>query len=50
VDLKSRAADLTGAVPGASSVRDVGSYIREQRNHAQISLRQLARQAGVSNP
>ena len=32
------------------SVRDLGEYIREQRNSAQISLRQLAKQAGVSNP
>ena len=31
-------------------VRDLGDYIREQRRIAQISLRQLARQAGVSNP
>src|SRR5947199_10532566 len=30
--------------------RDLGSYIREQRSSAQISLRQLARLAGVSNP
>ncbi len=32
------------------SVRQLGEYIREQRHGAQISLRQLARQAGVSNP
>ena len=31
-------------------VRELGDYIREQRNGAQISLRQLARLAGVSNP
>src|SRR4051812_49954907 len=31
-------------------VGDLGSYIREQRRTAQISLRQLARSAGVSNP
>ena len=31
-------------------VRELGDYIREQRRAAQISLRQLARQAGVSNP
>src|SRR4051795_13483718 len=30
--------------------RDIGDYIREQRNTAQISLRQLAKLAGVSNP
>ena len=32
------------------NVRDVGEYIREQRKNAQISLRQLAKLAGVSNP
>src|SRR3954462_15761560 len=32
------------------SVRGLGDYIRKQRRSAQISLRQLARQAGVSNP
>src|SRR5512135_1384809 len=31
-------------------VRELGAYIREQRRSAQISLRQLARQAGISNP
>jgi transcriptional regulator with XRE-family HTH domain len=31
-------------------VRDLGDYIRDQRRTAQISLRQLASQAGVSNP
>ena len=31
-------------------VRELGDYIREQRNNSQISLRQLARLAGVSNP
>ena len=32
------------------SVRDLGEYIREQRVLSQISLRQLAKQAGESNP
>ena len=32
------------------NVRDLGGYIRDQRRTAQISLRQLARLAGVSNP
>ncbi|WP_308301924.1 helix-turn-helix transcriptional regulator, partial [Frankia sp. AgKG'84/4] len=32
------------------NVRDLGVFIREQRRTAQISLRQLASQAGVSNP
>lgn len=30
--------------------RDIGNYIREQRNTAEMSLRQLASLAGVSNP
>ena len=32
------------------SMRDLGDYIREQRHAAQVSLRQLAKLAGVSNP
>jgi transcriptional regulator with XRE-family HTH domain len=31
-------------------LRGVGDYIREQRRVAQVSLRQLAKVAGVSNP
>ena len=31
-------------------VRNLGDYIREQRNTANVSLRQLAKLAGVSNP
>jgi transcriptional regulator with XRE-family HTH domain len=31
-------------------VGSLGDYIREQRESAQVSLRQLARSAGVSNP
>jgi transcriptional regulator with XRE-family HTH domain len=31
-------------------VRDVGKFIREQRNAAQLSLRKLAERAGISNP
>jgi transcriptional regulator with XRE-family HTH domain len=30
--------------------RDVGTFIRDLRRNARISLRQLAQQAGVSNP
>ncbi|WP_018684794.1 helix-turn-helix domain-containing protein [Actinokineospora enzanensis] len=30
--------------------RDIGEYIKQQRNLAKISLRQLSRLAGVSNP
>jgi transcriptional regulator with XRE-family HTH domain len=31
-------------------VEDIGEYIRSQRELAQVSLRQLARATGVSNP
>jgi transcriptional regulator with XRE-family HTH domain len=31
-------------------VRELGEYIREQREAAKVSLRQLAKLAGVSNP
>jgi transcriptional regulator with XRE-family HTH domain len=31
-------------------LRNVGDYIREQRHVAQVSMRQLAKAAGVSNP
>ena len=34
----------------AGKVRDLGAFIREQRKGAQMSLRNLALQAGVSNP
>lgn len=29
---------------------DIGGFIRAQRQHAQVSLRQLAERSGVSNP
>lgn len=32
------------------NVSSIGSYIREQREQARISIRQLAQAAGVSNP
>lgn len=32
------------------TVESLGGYLREQRVSAQLSLRQLAEQAGVSNP
>jgi transcriptional regulator with XRE-family HTH domain len=35
---------------GESGVGDIGGYIRAQRENAKVSLRQLARTAGVSNP
>ena len=46
----------TAGVPGGpgervgQAVGDIGAYIRAQREHAKVSLRQLARTAGVSNP
>jgi transcriptional regulator with XRE-family HTH domain len=40
--------DATQAASAA--VRDLGGFIREQRKTAQLSLRNLASQAGVSNP
>ena len=37
--------------PGVSTVSSsVGEFIREQRSAARVSLRELARTAGVSNP
>jgi transcriptional regulator with XRE-family HTH domain len=36
--------------PVTNLSRDIGEYIRQQRNTAKISLRQLAKLAGVSNP
>lgn len=37
-------------IPMLTPVRDLGAFIREQRTSAQISVRQLAAKAGVSNP
>src|SRR3954449_12635256 len=34
----------------SKTVGTLGDYLREQRTSAQLSLRQLAEQAGVSNP
>jgi transcriptional regulator with XRE-family HTH domain len=42
--------NVSGISSSSINVRGLGEYIREQRRSAQISLRQLARQAGVSNP
>ena len=35
---------------GDTGMRDIGAYIRAQRENAKVSLRQLARNTGVSNP
>jgi transcriptional regulator with XRE-family HTH domain len=42
--------DTPETLAPAAAVRELGAYIRDQRKSAQISLRQLARLAGVSNP
>ncbi|MFI1918925.1 helix-turn-helix domain-containing protein [Nocardia sp. NPDC020380] len=44
----SAAADRNGRV--ANAAHDIGGFIRSQREAAQVSLRQLAQLAGVSNP
>jgi transcriptional regulator with XRE-family HTH domain len=41
-------ADLAAVVTNAA--QDIGSFIRTQREAAQVSVRQLAEKAGVSNP
>jgi transcriptional regulator with XRE-family HTH domain len=38
------------STPDKDLPRDVGTFIRDLRRNARISLRQLAEQAGVSNP
>ena len=42
--------DTSEGLAPAAAVRELGAYIRDQRKSAQISLRQLSRLAGVSNP
>jgi transcriptional regulator with XRE-family HTH domain len=42
---KDRVEDALG-----QAVEDIGAYIRKQREGAQVSLRQLAKVAGISNP
>lgn len=49
------ATDSAGATEDAgagsgSALHDLGGYIRHQRETARLSLRKLAKQAGVSNP
>ena len=46
--VESAAAEATTVSTAVSS--QVGDFIRTQRNTAQVSLRELARTAGVSNP
>ncbi|MEJ5946775.1 helix-turn-helix transcriptional regulator [Pseudokineococcus basanitobsidens] len=46
-----RVGDLSGGLGSAvGAVGDLGAFLREQREQAQMSLRQLAAAAGVSNP
>lgn len=42
--------DVGGIKDQAKKVGTIGSFIREQREQAQVSLRQLSKLAGVSNP
>jgi transcriptional regulator with XRE-family HTH domain len=48
--LQQQALGGTVAVVGERGVGDIGGYIRAQRENAKVSLRQLARAAGISNP
>jgi transcriptional regulator with XRE-family HTH domain len=48
-DAVGQAVEQVGQAVG-QAVDDIGSYIRSQREGAQVSLRQLAKAAGVSNP
>jgi transcriptional regulator with XRE-family HTH domain len=41
-------ADLAAVVTNAA--QDIGGFIRTQREAAQVSVRQLAEKAGISNP
>lgn len=43
-------ASSTSYGKGVTALKDVGDYIRQHRESARISLRQLAEIAGVSNP
>ena len=46
--MPSQEADIAAKVSNAA--QDIGSFIRAQREAAQVSVRQLAEKAGVSNP
>ena len=41
---------VDGLKDQAKRVGSIGDFIREQREQAQVSMRQLAKRAGVSNP
>src|SRR6201988_1586496 len=44
------AASTNLGVVVSTAAQDIGSFIRTQREAAQVSVRQLAEKAGVSNP
>ncbi|PWN04887.1 transcriptional regulator [Nocardioides silvaticus] len=46
--VKAKVTELAGS--GLSTVGALGDYLKEQRTQSRLSLRQLAEQAGVSNP
>lgn len=48
-EVVAEASDLVASVV-TTAASDIGSYIRSQREAAQVSMRQLASRAGVSNP
>jgi transcriptional regulator with XRE-family HTH domain len=49
--VRERVDRVAGSVADPAAVRSqVGDFIREQRSAAKVSLRELARTAGVSNP
>lgn len=51
VSVAQSVAQSVGETPGVAAVSSqVGDFIREQRGAARVSLRELARSAGVSNP
>lgn len=41
---------MTKLAPHVPGVRGLGEYLREQRENAQLSVRQLSAAAGISNP
>ena len=41
---------MSGVDEALSAVEGIGTFIRSQRETAQVSLRQLAKVAGISNP
>ena len=48
-DSEPNAVEQVGQTVG-KAVQDIGGYIRTQREGAQVSMRQLAKLAGISNP